>query len=77
MNRNRANRTGNIKKATAFTLSAAMLLGSTGVTAFAADSAKKKKLYMQIWTKREMLPEYMWSTAYRDQISQIMENIPV
>ena len=38
MNRNRANRTGNIKKATAFTLSAAMLLGSTGVTAFAADS---------------------------------------
>ena len=44
MNRNRANRTGNIKKATAFTLSAAMLLGSTGVTAFAADSAKKEEV---------------------------------
>lgn len=43
MNRNRAKRTGNIKKATAFTLSAAMLLGSTGVTAFAADSAKKRR----------------------------------
>ena len=44
MNRNRAKRTGNIKKATAFTLSAAMLLGSTGVTAFAADSAKKEEV---------------------------------
>lgn len=43
-NRNTAKRNGNIKRATAFTLTAAMLLGSTGITAFAADGGKKEEV---------------------------------